>query len=87
MEKIYKIGIDHGYGNIKTTHHIFESGIIQRIMQHNGRRKGKCAGVFRIGTPFLCLYLYKEAVDVTGRNEGSGHTDDNDGESVDLGES
>ena len=30
MEKIYRIGIDHGYGNIKTAHHIFESGIIQR---------------------------------------------------------
>ena len=30
MEQIYRIGIDHGYGNIKTAHHIFESGIIQR---------------------------------------------------------
>ena len=30
MEQVYRIGIDHGYGNIKTAHHIFESGIIQR---------------------------------------------------------
>lgn len=29
MEQIYRIGNDHGYGNIKTAHHIFESGIIQ----------------------------------------------------------
>ena len=25
MEQVYRIGIDHGYGNIKTAHHIFES--------------------------------------------------------------
>ena len=30
MEQIYRIGIDHGYGNIKTAHHIFESGVIER---------------------------------------------------------
>ena len=30
MEQVYRIGIDHGYGNIKTAHHIFESGVIQR---------------------------------------------------------
>lgn len=30
MEQVYRIGIDHGYGNIKTIHHIFESGVIQR---------------------------------------------------------
>ncbi len=24
MEQVYRIGIDHGYGNIKTAHHIFE---------------------------------------------------------------
>ena len=28
MEQIYRIGIDHGYGNIKTAHHIFESGVM-----------------------------------------------------------
>ena len=30
MEQIYRIGIDHGYGNIKTAHYIFESGVIER---------------------------------------------------------
>lgn len=30
MEQVYRIGIDHGYGNIKTAHHIFESGVIER---------------------------------------------------------
>lgn len=30
MEQIYRIGIDHGYGNIKTANHIFESGVIAR---------------------------------------------------------
>lgn len=30
MEQVYRIGIDHGYGNIKTAHHIFESGVTQR---------------------------------------------------------
>ena len=30
MEQVYRIGIDHGYGNIKTSHHIFESGVIER---------------------------------------------------------
>ncbi|MDE5909772.1 MAG: hypothetical protein K2H52_13670 [Lachnospiraceae bacterium] len=30
MEQIYRIGIDHGYGNIKTAHHIFQSGVIQK---------------------------------------------------------
>lgn len=30
MEQIYRIGIDYGYGNIKTAHHIFESGVIER---------------------------------------------------------
>lgn len=30
MEQIYRIGIDHGYGNIKTAHHIFQSGVVQK---------------------------------------------------------
>ncbi len=30
MVQIYRIGIDHGYGNIKTAHHIFKSGVIER---------------------------------------------------------
>lgn len=30
MEQIYRIGIDHGYGNIKTANHIFESGVIAK---------------------------------------------------------
>lgn len=30
MEQIYRIGIDHGYGNIKTAHHIFKSGVVQK---------------------------------------------------------
>lgn len=30
MEQIYRISIDHGYGNIKTAHRIFESGVIER---------------------------------------------------------
>lgn len=33
MEQIYRIGIDHGYGNIKTVHHIFESGVIERAKE------------------------------------------------------
>ena len=33
MEQIYRIGIDHGYGNIKTAHHIFESGVIERAKE------------------------------------------------------
>lgn len=34
MEQIYRIGIDHGYGNIKTAHHIFESGVMMAIFPH-----------------------------------------------------
>ena len=33
MEQIYRIGIDHGYGNIKSVHHIFESGVIERAKE------------------------------------------------------
>ena len=33
MEQIYRIGIDHRYGNIKTAHHIFESGVIERAKE------------------------------------------------------
>ncbi len=29
MEQIYRIGLDHGYGNIKTAHHVFRSVVIQ----------------------------------------------------------
>lgn len=37
MEQIYRIGIDHGYGNIKTAHHIFESGVIERVKESEGQ--------------------------------------------------
>ena len=30
MEQVYRIGIDHGYGNIKTARHIFQSGVVQK---------------------------------------------------------
>ena len=33
MEQIYRIGIYHGYGNIKSVHHIFESGVIERAKE------------------------------------------------------
>lgn len=36
MEQIYRIGIDYGDGNIKTTHHIFESGVIERAKELKG---------------------------------------------------
>lgn len=39
MEQIYRIGIDHGYGNIKTARHIFESGVIERA------KKSELAGM------------------------------------------
>lgn len=30
MEQIYRIDIDHSYGNVKTANHIFESGVIAK---------------------------------------------------------
>ena len=30
MEQIYRMGIDHRYGNNKTAHHIFQLGVVHK---------------------------------------------------------
>lgn len=47
MEQICRIGIDHGYGNIKTAHHIFESGVIERDRASEMMLQVSCAIKFR----------------------------------------
>ncbi len=45
MEQVYRIGIDRGYGNIKSAHYIFESGVIER--ERASELAGAVAGVLQ----------------------------------------
>ena len=55
MEQIYRIGIDHGYGNIKTAHYIFESGVIERTKELKGRGLCNASVILAVGLPIKWL--------------------------------
>ena len=84
MEQVYRIGIDHGYGNIKTAHHIFQSGVIQKgsITELSGMMKiitclplRHCRRNCRAGESAMRLSSLRQGSPSSGWKSRQGHSE------------